>query len=115
MVLSCPSLNVDLSGTGSRLLLLLVGLLSISEKLQSWLGCHRLHYDRGDGFDGQSALEDLCVDDGVHRGHHIAPSGAGGSETPFGTRGGDVLTRGLLEGSALGKRPTVGHTYEYGI
>jgi hypothetical protein len=57
----------------------------------------------------------MCVNDGVCRGHHVAPSGAGGSETPFGTRGGDILTRGLLEGGALGKRPAVGHTYKYGV
>jgi hypothetical protein len=115
VVLSCPSLGVDLSSTGSCWLLLLVGLLLIWEKLHSWLWRRHSHRDNGDGLDDWSALGDLCIDDGVCQGHHVAPSGAEGSETPFSTRGGDVLTRGLLEGGALGKRHAVGHTYEYGI
>jgi hypothetical protein len=115
MVLSCPSLGVDLLGAASCLLLLLVSLLLIWEKLHSWSGhCHP-HHDYGDGLDGRSALRDLCIDGGVRRGHHVAPSGVGGSETPFDTRGGDILTRGLLERDALGKRHAMGHTYEYGI
>jgi hypothetical protein len=79
MVLSCPPLDVDLSGVGLRLLLLLIGLLLIGEGLHSWLRCRRSHSDCQDGLESWSALRDQCGDDEVRRGHHVAPSGAGGS------------------------------------
>jgi hypothetical protein len=74
MVLRCPLLDVDLSGVDSCLLLILVGLLLIWEKIHSWLGRRRPYHVCGDGLDSQSALGDLCIDDGVRRGHHITPS-----------------------------------------
>jgi hypothetical protein len=75
-----PSLSVDLSGVGSCLFLLLVCLLLVLRELHSWLRRCRSYYDCRDGLKGQSVLRVRCVDDGVHRGHHIAPSGAGGPE-----------------------------------
>jgi hypothetical protein len=58
--LSPPLLGIDLSGAGSLLLLLLVGLLLIEEELHSWLGHHRPHHDRRDGLESRSALQDWC-------------------------------------------------------
>jgi hypothetical protein len=83
---------------GSWLLLLLVGLLLISEWLHCWLGLQRPHCDRPDGLERRSALWDWCIDGRVRRGHHVASLGAGGSQAPLGTVCGTVLTRGLLEG-----------------
>jgi hypothetical protein len=78
VVLSYPPLGIDLPSAGSRLLLLLVGLLLIWEGLHSWLGHCCPHHDRRGGLDGQSALWEWCGDGRVYRGHHVAPLKAGG-------------------------------------
>jgi hypothetical protein len=46
---SCRMLGFDLSGVGSHLLFLLVGLLLIGEELHSWLGRRHRDHDRRDG------------------------------------------------------------------
>jgi hypothetical protein len=79
MGLTYPPLGVYLPSVGPFFLLLLVGLLLIGEGLHSWLRRRRSHYDRWDGLESQSALQDRCGDDGAHRGHHVAPLGAKGS------------------------------------
>jgi hypothetical protein len=80
MVLSCPPLDVDLSGMGSCLLLLLVSLLLIEEEFHSWLGYCHLHHDRHDGLVSRSALRSWCDDDEVSQGHHVASSVVEGSK-----------------------------------
>jgi hypothetical protein len=82
VALSCPLLDIDLSGAGSRLLLLLVSLLWIGEELYSWLRYRRLHHDRRDGLEIRSVLRGWRDGDGVSCSHHTAPSGAGGSRAP---------------------------------
>jgi hypothetical protein len=98
MVLSRPLLGIDLPGAGSCLLHLMVGLLLVGEELHSWLGCHCLHHDRRDGMEIWSALQDWCGDDGGRRDHHVAPVGAGVSQTPSGTGCGVILVGGLRKG-----------------
>jgi hypothetical protein len=66
IALTYPSLSVDLPGTGSRLLLLLVGLLLIGAELNFWLGCRYPHRDRQDGLESQSVLRNWCVEEGVY-------------------------------------------------
>jgi hypothetical protein len=66
IALTYPSLSVDLPGTGSRLLLLLVGLLLIGAELNFWLGCRCPHRDRQDGLESQSVLRNWCVEEGVY-------------------------------------------------
>jgi hypothetical protein len=96
MALRHPSLSVDLPSVGSSLLLLLVDLLPVLRELHFWLRRCHLYRDRRDGQEGQSVLRIRCVNDGVRRGLHIAPSGDGGSRAPSGAGCADVLTRGLL-------------------
>jgi hypothetical protein len=62
LALSCPPLNVDLSGADSHLLLLLVGILLIGEELHFWLGCHHPHRDLRGSLESRSILWNWCVD-----------------------------------------------------
>jgi hypothetical protein len=83
MVLGGPPLSVDLSDTGSHLLLLLLGLLLIEGELHSWLRYHSPHRDHRDGLEGRSVLRGWRSDDGVSWGHHVARLGPRGSRAPL--------------------------------
>jgi hypothetical protein len=82
VVLSCSPLDVDMSGVGSRLLLLLVSLLLIGEELHSCLGWRGPHCDRRNGLESRSVLRHWHSGDGVTWSHHVAPSGVRESRAP---------------------------------
>jgi hypothetical protein len=65
------------------LLLLLVRLLLNGEELHFWLGCYGPHCDRRDGLESWNVLRRWRSGDGVSRGHHVAPLGAGDPELPL--------------------------------
>jgi hypothetical protein len=82
VVLSYLQLGVDLPGVGLHRLFFLVSLLLIEEELYYWLGYLGPHYDHQDGLESRSVLQRWRSRDGVSRGQHVAPSGAGGSRAP---------------------------------
>jgi hypothetical protein len=114
VVLCHPSFGINLLGAGSRLSILLVSLLLYEEELHSWLRRRGPHHDHWNGLENQSAIRCWHICDGVSRGHHVTPSGAGGSRAPLGMCGGVVLIENLLKAGVQRWHPVMYHSYEYG-